>query len=113
MNRNMFLQDIRRCLERAFIDDIWTFSCDPDEKAEIFLDENDYIHLYMLASEYTCHDVRYIKYGINEVDADYYVSVRLHNGDTMNLGCSNSQKYLVLLPCHSRLSYETIEQGKD
>ena len=113
MNRDVFIRDLRRCIEKAFIDDVWTFSGDPDENSEITIDENDHIQLYKLKSEYTCHDVKYIKYGINEVDEDYYISMRFHNGDTMNLGCSNSQKYLVLLPCVTKLSYETLDQEKN
>ena len=96
MNREEFITTLRRCLRKAFLDTVWTFSTDEDEDAKLCLDGQDRLVFCFVKSPYTLEHIAHVKYGIDEGAEDYYVILELREGGRLRIGEERGEAYILL-----------------
>lgn len=96
MDRENFIKTITRCLRKAFLDVTWSFSTDEDQIAKICLASDGYLILNYVRTPYCISDVERVKYGIDQLNEDYYISIFFVDGNTLKIGSIGSTDYITL-----------------
>ena len=96
MNRENFIEALERYRRKAFLDVTWSFSTDEDEDAKICLDRNGYLIFHDVRTPYNVDNVERVKYGIDEVNDDYYFTIDTKGGKRLRIGQSEGIAYILL-----------------
>lgn len=96
MNREDFIDTLDRCRKKAFLDVTWSFSTDEDEDAKICVDSRGYLIFNYVKTPYNIENVERIKYGIDELDNDYYFIICMKDGNCLRIGEAGGEEYILL-----------------
>ena len=96
MNREVFIETLTRCRRKAFLDITWSFSTDEDEDAKICLDRNGYLIFLDVKTPYNVENVERVKYGIDEINDDYYFVIDTKDGNRLRIGEAGGHEYILL-----------------
>ena len=96
MNRAEFVNTITRCLRKAFLDVTWSFSTDEDQVAKICLGVDGCLILNYVHTPYCVSDVERVKYGIDQLKENYYISIDMKDGNAFQIGTVRSTDYITL-----------------
>lgn len=105
MDREEFVSTLIRCLRKAFLDVTWSFSTDEDQDARICLASNGYLILNYIPTPYHFSRVKRVKYGINELNENYYISIGMDDNTSLQIGTARNIDYITL---HSDKSDDII-----
>ena len=96
MDREAFINALMRCRRNAFLDVTWSFSTDEDEDTKICLDRDGYLIFHDVKTPYNVEDVERVKYGIDEVNDNYYFTIVMKDGNRLRIGESRDNEYILL-----------------
>ena len=96
LNREDFIEALDRCRRKAFLDVTWSFSTDEDEDAKICLDRNGYLIFHDVKTQYNVENVERVKYGIDELNDDYYFLIGCKDGNQLRIGEAKGIEYILL-----------------
>lgn len=96
MDRESFIDALIRCRRKAFLDVTWSFSTDEDEDAKICLDRDSYLIFHDVKTPYNVENVERVKYGIDEMNADYYFTIVMKDGNRLRIGETDNNEYILL-----------------
>ena len=96
MNREDFIDALMRCRRKSFLDVTWSFSIDEDEDAKICLDRDGFLIFHDVKTPYNVEDVKCVKYGIDEVNEDYYFTIVMKDGNRLRIGEARGKEYILL-----------------
>ena len=96
MNREEFISSITRCLRKAFLDITWSFSTDEDQIARICLAADGRLILNYVPTPYNISFVEHVKYGINQLNQNYFISLFMNDGNILQIGTVRSTDYITL-----------------
>lgn len=96
MDREDFIDALIRCRRKAFLDVTWTFSTDEDEDARICLDKSGFLELNDVKTPYNVSDVKRVKYGIDELNGNYYFTLVMKDGNRLCIGEARGNEYILL-----------------
>lgn len=96
MNREGFIEALDRCRRKAFLDVTWSFSTDEDQDSKICLDKTGYLFFHDVKTPYNIDDVERVKYGIDELNDDYYFLIRLKDDNQLRIGEAKGIEYILL-----------------
>lgn len=96
MNRDDFINSITRCLRKAFLDVTWHFSTDEDQDAKICLAADGHLILNYVQTAYCISNIEQVKYGIDRLNENYYISLFMNDGNILQIGTIRSTDYISL-----------------
>lgn len=96
MNRAEFVNTITRCLRKAFLDVTWPFSTDEDQVARICLATDGRIILNYVTTPYNIANVEHVKYGINQLNQNYFISLYMNDSNILQIGTVRRTDYIIL-----------------
>lgn len=103
MTQAEFMIQIRRCVEKAFLDTSWGITSDEDEVADLCVDRSGSILLQDKNTGYNVAHVTKIKYGINGRKENHYILISFRDGTDLRFGNRKDKK------CGELFSMEDIE----
>ena len=96
MNREEFVSTITRCLRKAFLDVNWSFSTDEDQVAKICLATDGHLILNYVQTPYCISNVERIKYGIDQLNENYFILIFMNDGNILQIGTARSIEYITI-----------------
>lgn len=96
MNRDDFISGIKRCLRKAFLDVTWRFSTDEDQDAKICLSADGHLILNFVQTPYCISNIERVKYGIDQLNENYYISLFMNDGNILQIGTVRTTDYITL-----------------
>lgn len=96
MDRGEFISTLNRCLRKAFLDITWSFSTDEDQVARICLASDGHLILNYVSTPYYISRVKRVKYGIDELNENYYISIGMDDDTILQIGTARNTDYISL-----------------
>ena len=96
MDRGEFISTLTRCLRKAFLDVTWSFSTDEGQVARICLASDGHLILNYVSTPYYISSVNRVKYGIDELNEDYYIEIGMEDDTILRIGTTRNTDYITL-----------------